>query len=82
MLGAAAALVLGAPQQQPGSTPLDPASDAFVAEFATTTGGSTLGTGTTSPLERSSLTSTASVTTFVPVLGRASLSIGGERSTR
>jgi anti-sigma factor RsiW len=38
-LGVGAALLLGSPGAAPASTPVDPGSDAFVADFASTTGG-------------------------------------------
>lgn len=38
-LGVGAALLLGGPAGAPASTPVDPGSDAFVADFASTTSG-------------------------------------------
>ena len=38
-LGVGAALLLGGPGTAPASTPVDPGSDAFVADFASTTSG-------------------------------------------
>jgi hypothetical protein len=76
LLGVAAALALGAPQPRPSTTPVDPASDAFVAEFVSTPADSP-----GSAVARAS-TRTAGVTTFVPLTGSALLSTGGARTTR
>ena len=42
VIGLGAVLALGSPSSQGPSTPVDPGSDAFVAEFVTTTSGTTI----------------------------------------
>jgi anti-sigma factor RsiW len=77
LLGVAAALALGAPQPRPATTPVDPASEAFVTEF--------VGTGSDGPstaLVPAPAARSAGLTTFVPLTRAALLSPGGERATR
>jgi anti-sigma factor RsiW len=75
VLGVAAALALGAPQSRPATTPVDPASEAFVTEFVSTADGATAAVPV--PAAR-----TAGLTTFVPLARTALLSTGGARTTR
>ena len=77
ILGVAAALALGAPQPRPGTTPVDPASDAFVAEFVSTTAGGASADAVPAPSARPAV-----LTTFVPLTRTALLSTGGARTTR
>jgi anti-sigma factor RsiW len=74
VLGVAAALALGSPPQRPASTPVDPASDAFVTEFVSTTSD-----GVSGPLTpvRAGVGAT-----FVPLTRGALLSSGGDRGGR
>ncbi len=81
LLGVAAALALGAPPRQ-ATTPVDPATDAFVAEFVTTTADGGAPAAVRVPAAR-----TAGLTTFVPLTRTALLSTapstsGGARTTR
>ena len=77
LLGVAAALALGAPQPRPATTPVDPATDAFVTEFVSTTSD-----GPTSPVARVPAARSAGLTTFVPLTRTAALTIGGARTSR
>jgi anti-sigma factor RsiW len=77
VLGVAAALALGAPQPRPATTPVDPATDAFVAEFVSTTAD-----GSSSAVGPVPAARTAGLTTFVPLTRSALLSTGGARTTR
>lgn len=74
LLGVAAALALGAPPPRPATTPVDPASDAFVTEFVSTEDGT--GPAVLPPVR------TARLTTFVPLTRSALLTTGGARTTR
>ena len=76
LLGVAAALALGAPQPRPATTPVDPATDAFVTEFVSTTADGA-STAVPAPTARP-----AGLTTFVPLTRTALLSTGGARTTR
>jgi hypothetical protein len=76
-LGVAAALALGAPQPRPATTPVDPGTDAFVAEFVSTTADGAPSAVAPVPAAR-----TAGLTTFVPLTRTALLSTGGTRATR
>jgi anti-sigma factor RsiW len=76
LLGVAAALALGAPPRQ-ATTPVDPATDAFVAEFVSTTADGSSTAAVPVPAAR-----TAGLTTFVPLTRTALLSTGGARTTR
>jgi hypothetical protein len=77
LLGVAAALALGAPQPRSATTPVDPTTDAFVAEFVSTTGD-----GGSPAVAPASSARTAGLTTFVPLTRSALLSTGGARTTR
>jgi hypothetical protein len=77
LLGVAAALALGAPQPRPATTPVDPASDAFVTEFVSTTAD-----GSTPVVVPATSARTAGLTTFVPLTRSALLTPGGARTTR
>jgi anti-sigma factor RsiW len=77
VLGVATALALGAPQPRPATTPVDPATDAFVAEFVSTTADGSSSAVVPVPAVRS-----AGLTTFVPLTRTALLSTGGARTTR
>ncbi len=77
LLGVAAALALGAPQPRPATTPVDPATDAFVTEFVSTTADGSSSVVVPVPAAR-----TAGLTTFVPLTRTALLSTGGARTTR
>lgn len=77
LLGVAAALALGAPQSRPSTTPVDPGTDAFVAEFVSTTAD-----GSAAELAPAPAARTAGLTTFVPLTRAALLSTGGARTTR
>ena len=70
LLGVAAALALGAPPPRPATTPVDPASEAFVTEFVSTTSD-----GAPAPVAR-----TAGLTTFQPLTRPALLSTGSART--
>ena len=77
VLGVAAALALGAPQPRPATTPVDPTTDAFVAEFVSTTADGSSSAGVSVPPA-----GTAGPTTFVPLTRTALLSTGGARTAR
>jgi len=77
LLGVAAALAMGAPPSRPATTPVDPASDAFVAEFVSTTADGAIPAAVPASSAR-----TADLTTFVPLTRSALLSTGGARTTR
>ncbi len=76
LLGVAAALALGAPPRE-ATTPVDPASDAFVTEFVSTTADGAPSTAVPARAAR-----TAGLTTFVPLTRTAQLSTGGARTAR
>ena len=77
LLGVAAALALGAPPARPATTPVDPATDAFVTEFVSTTADGSSAAVAPVPAAR-----TAGLTTFVPLTRTALLRAGGARTTR
>ncbi len=77
LLGVAAALALGAPTSRPATTPVDPATDAFVTEFVSTTADGPSAAVVPVPAARQ-----AGLTTFVPLTRTALLSTGSARTTR